>query len=38
VAGELGRLGVAVKIPRKVEKSTAKVDKIIEQSEKSKPK
>ena len=38
VAGELGRLGVAVKIPRKVETNTAKIDKIIEQSEKSKPK
>ena len=38
VAGELGRLGVAVKIPRKVETNTAKIDKIVEQSEKSKPK
>jgi len=38
VAGELGRLGVAVKIPRKVKTNTAKIDKIVEQSEKSKPK
>ncbi len=30
VAGELGRLGVAVEIPRKVEKSTKKLDKIVE--------
>jgi tetratricopeptide (TPR) repeat protein len=33
VAGELGRLGVAVEIPRRVEKSTKKLDKIVEQSE-----
>jgi tetratricopeptide (TPR) repeat protein len=36
VAGELGRLGVAVKIPRKVQSNTTKIDKIVEQSEKSK--
>jgi tetratricopeptide (TPR) repeat protein len=34
VAGELGRLGVAVRIPRKVEKGTKKLDKIVEQSDK----
>ena len=34
VAGELGRLGVAVKIPRKTEKSTKKLDKIVEKSDK----
>ncbi|UCE98599.1 MAG: hypothetical protein JSV82_05265 [Planctomycetota bacterium] len=34
VAGELGRLGVPVRIPRKTEKSTKKLDKIVEQSEK----
>jgi Flp pilus assembly protein TadD len=34
VAGELGRLGVAVKIPRKTEKSTKKLDKMVEKSEK----
>jgi len=34
VAGELGRLGVAVKIPRKTEKGTRKLDKIVEQSDK----
>jgi len=33
VAGELGRLGVAVEIPRKVQKNTKKLDKIVEQSE-----
>jgi tetratricopeptide (TPR) repeat protein len=39
VAGELGRLGVAVKIPRKTEKSTKKLDNMVEKSEKkSKPK
>ena len=32
VAGELGRLGVAVKIPRKTEKSTKKLDKMVEKS------
>ncbi len=32
VAGELGRLGVAVEIPRKTEKSTSRLDKIIEQA------
>jgi tetratricopeptide (TPR) repeat protein len=35
VAGELGRLGVAVKIPRKTEKSAKKLDKIVEKSDKS---
>jgi len=34
VAGELGRLGVAVRIPRKTEKSTKKLERIVEQSEK----
>jgi tetratricopeptide (TPR) repeat protein len=34
VAGELGRLGIAVKIPRKTEKDTKKLDKIVEQSDK----
>lgn len=34
VAGELGRLGVAVKIPRKTEKSTKKLDKMVEKSDK----
>jgi tetratricopeptide (TPR) repeat protein len=36
VAGELGRLGVAVKIPRKTERSTdaKKLDKIVEKSDK----
>lgn len=34
VAGELGRLGVAVKIPRKIEKDTKKLDKIVERSNK----
>lgn len=33
VAGELGRLGVAVRIPRKTEKSTKKLDEIVEESE-----
>jgi len=38
VAGELGRLGIAVRIPRKTEKSTKKLDKIVEQSdEQAKP-
>ncbi len=32
VAGELGRLGVEVRIPRKTEKDTKKLDKIVEQS------
>jgi hypothetical protein len=34
VAGELGRLGVAVKIPRKTEKNTdaKKLDKMVEKS------
>lgn len=35
VAGELGRLGVAVKIPRKTEKGTKKLDKIVEESDRS---
>ncbi|MGA1980489.1 MAG: hypothetical protein ABSG99_08030 [Sedimentisphaerales bacterium] len=35
VAGELGRLGVAVKIPRKTERSTKKLDKMVEKSDKS---
>ena len=34
VAGELGRLGVPVRIPRKTEKKTRKLDKIVEQSDK----
>ena len=34
VAGELGRLGVVIKVPRKTEKSTKKLDKIVEQSDK----
>ncbi len=33
VAGELGRLGVGVKIPRKTKKSTKKLDKIVEESD-----
>jgi len=33
VAGELGRLGVEVRIPRKTEKYTKKLDKIVEQSD-----
>ncbi len=38
VAGELGRLGVAVAIPRKAQKDTKELDKIIEQSgKKTKP-
>ena len=36
VAGELGRLGVAVKIPRKTQKRTKKLDKIVQQAEKEK--
>jgi tetratricopeptide (TPR) repeat protein len=32
VAGELGRLGVEVRIPRKTETNTKKLDKIVEQS------
>jgi Tfp pilus assembly protein PilF len=35
VAGELGRLGVAVRIPRKTEKRTKKLDEIVEESDKS---
>jgi tetratricopeptide (TPR) repeat protein len=34
VAGELGRMGVAVQIPRKTEKNTKKLDKMVEKSEK----
>lgn len=34
VAGELGRLGVAVRIPRKTETDTKKLDKIVERSDK----
>ena len=34
VAGQLGRLGVEIKRPRKVEKGTKKLDKIVEQSDK----
>lgn len=34
VAGELGRLGVAVRIPRKTEKKTKKLDRIVDQSDK----
>lgn len=33
VAGELGRLGVAVKIPRKTQTGTKKLDKIVEDAE-----
>jgi tetratricopeptide (TPR) repeat protein len=33
VAGELGRLGVPVRIPRKTEKRTKKLDKIVEESD-----
>jgi Tfp pilus assembly protein PilF len=35
VAGELGRLGVAVRIPRKTEKKTKSLDRIVEQSDKN---
>ena len=35
VAGELGRLGVHVKIPRKIQKRTKKLDKIVERSDKN---
>lgn len=34
VAGELGRLGVAVRIPRKTETNVKKLDKIVEKSDK----
>ena len=34
VAGELGRLGIAVRIPRKATESAKKLDKIVEESEK----
>ena len=33
VAGELGRLGIVVQIPRKIEKNTKKLDKLINESE-----
>jgi Tfp pilus assembly protein PilF len=33
VAGELGRLGVEVKIPRKTEKRTKKLDEMVEKSD-----
>ncbi len=33
VAGELGRLGVPVRIPRKTEKRTKRLDKIVEESD-----
>ncbi|NQT02551.1 MAG: hypothetical protein HQ580_11045 [Planctomycetes bacterium] len=36
VAGELGRLGVEVRIPRKVERRTRRVDKIAEEARKEK--
>jgi tetratricopeptide (TPR) repeat protein len=35
VAGELGRLGVAVKIPRKTSRDTKRLDKIVEESDRS---
>lgn len=35
VAGELGRLGVAVRVPQKVKKSTKELDRIVEESDKS---
>jgi len=34
VAGELGRLGVEIRIPRKTEKRTKKLDRIVEQADK----
>ena len=34
VAGELGRLGVLIRIPRKTEKKMGKLDKIVEQADK----
>jgi tetratricopeptide (TPR) repeat protein len=34
VAGELGRMGVAVRIPQKTQAKTKKLDKIVEQSDK----
>ena len=36
VAGELGRLGIEVRIPRKVERQTRKVDKIADEANKEK--
>ncbi len=36
VAGELGRLGIEVRIPRKVERETRKVDKIADQARQEK--
>lgn len=38
VAGELGRLGVQIRIPRKIEKNTRKLDKILEESDKEEKK
>ena len=35
VAGELGRLGVVVQIPRKTQKNTKKLDNIIKQDDKN---
>ena len=35
VAGELGRLGVETRIPRKTEQNTRRMDKIVEESDKS---
>jgi tetratricopeptide (TPR) repeat protein len=34
VAGELGRLGIPVRIPRKIQRSTKKLNRIVEQSDK----
>ncbi len=34
IAGELGRLGVAIRVPRKTERNTAKLDKIVDRSDK----
>ena len=36
VAGELGRLGIAVQIPRKTQQDTKKLDKIVDQSDENK--
>ena len=38
VAGELGRLGVQIRIPQKIEKNTRKLDKILEESDKEEKK
>ncbi len=35
VAGELGRLGVAVEIPRKIQRNTRELDKIVEKSDRT---